>query len=401
MVISKRLFKEPITYIAGILLFLSAFSKFDAQWLTEPVAYPPLISWAIESNRIFIGIILLIGMIAIFLRKKIITFPTAYIFIFLFHAFLSVKSILYGGDAWIAGLLGILIVMASSMIFSNSLIGTERDIYLIFYVCLYWIIIGTALIASDGYDHYATNSRIFLFTSHPNHAGSIFAISAFVMLFMLTNSIAKSKILLITLGLISTYYLISTGSRGAMLSLIFGCSVTLYLSRSKYSVLVIAIAALGASLMALMDNELISSFLSSQVDRGNTRSGTYGAALNDFLQSPFIGAPIEGARYIYVENTILASMQLGGAIGLFLIIGFYTVGFNYFTRIVLHKKYDLDKFSIFYAGLFTITFFQSMFEAFPLNFIGGGTFLMIISIIGMKKSAHRNFTNKIIRYKND
>ena len=389
---NMRNFKNPIIFISGLLLFISAFSKFESQWVADPVSYPPIISSLVEYNRILVGITLFIGLALLLLKRKIISFPTPYIFIFSLHAFLSLKAIFYGGDAWIAGLLGILIILAASMIFSNSLLGTERDINIIFYSCLCWVATGIFLIATAGYEYYATNSRIYLFTSHPNHAGSIFAISAFLMLFMLTNKTNKNKIILAATGLVSTYFLICTGSRGSMLSLVFGVITLLYLKRSRLSLLLIATAIIAVPVLLLIDNEILFSFFSSQVDRGNTRSGTYGAALNDFLLSPLLGAPITGDRYIYVENTILASMQLGGVIGLLLILGFYGMAFYYFFKICSRKKERINNTTIFYASLFAVTFSQSMFESFPLNFIGGGTYLMIISIIGMRKTLPNKFS---------
>lgn len=382
-----------------ILLFsLSGYGRFSSEFLISEVSFPFPISFLIDQNRLLIAIIILCFFAMygaqIFLKIKRYSF---YISIIALHLLLATKLFLAENNWWYLNLAGAIFLMAfiglltKVALLLKSFVVIEKVFFSV--ICV-WMFSVFLLYALGSWENIQHDSRFFFFSAHPNHAGSLWVFSAISCLFFFMNGRTIHRALTGSFFIISLYFIYLTNSRGASLSCALGIILILFQSiRSRYKILWISIVLILV-LASITFGENLNQLLIDQVNRGNTRGDTYAAAINGFLSYPLFGIPIYLDRPTYVENTFLAFMQLGGIIGLLLVLFFYFYALKLIIRAYKIQSQSLDINTSYFLILFSTFIFSSMFEAYPLNFISIGSFATTTSAVFLLRAiASRNINN--------
>lgn len=372
--------------LTGILffciLFLSGFERFDSDFLPLPIEYTFPVSILIDKNRTLIGIVLAIFFISLFLKitnqKK-----TSSIYIYpliAFNCFLSIKMLFQDNEIWYRNILGAIVLYGIFRVcqeFSNrsNIFPILKRIVVM--TTAIWLLVVTYMYLTGGDASIAWYDRYFFFSSHMNHAGAVWAMSSLFMTCILLFDDGENRWLILPLLAISLTFLVLTGSRGSMISWLCGLLVAVKYSNIKISTVVLFITPL-LLILAFQNQENILGFFTGQVERGNTRDVVYAIAIEDFLNNLAIGAPIPDGRAVYVENTILAFLQLGGLVGFVLCIFFYAPIIHLLFSTLRQGTLRADAATM--LSLLTCAVVASMFEGFPLNFVSAGLLMMLLPL---------------------
>lgn len=362
------------------LFFIAGFAKFESIYISDDIYYPFPVDVLTTYSREIAGLFILISFL-LFSTHFFKFFESAPVVVLAgFNIFLSIKMLLQQNEYWYRNIFGIFVLyglyFVSSIFFENRkfiqsfLPGVSIVSCAMIFVVVYMYIGG-------GLDSISWGSEYFFFSSHKNHAGAVWAMVSILLISAFLFGEARIKVFSGLLFLISFSLLVLTGSRGSLLSCLAGLVVIFRYSKFNFIGFAFSVLPVIFVCFAFFYDDVYEFYL-MQIDRGNTRDIVYAVAIDDFLRNIFVGARIGEGRALYVENTILAFMQLGGLIGLSFVILFYLLCFRklYIAAFVNVQSVG----NVTMTALLVCALFASMFEAFPLNFISSGLLMFVIPL---------------------
>lgn len=376
---------DPKLIIFILIFSLSGFGRFVGDFLESEIQYPAIFVILIDWNRAILAALMSALLLPMVVRLKL---PKLYAQFYwapiAFHFFLAVKLLLDGNPLWYMNFFGSLILISMLLVFSQA----NRQINTIFvlekiiaYIVMIWIVSVGIMYLLGGVDIIQFGSRYFFFSSHANHAGSLWAFASLSTLFFLMFGEKLYLNLKVATFIVCVVFLVLTGSRGAMLSLVIGVFVLFASAGGKKSHLLLVLALLSILAIAYFGND----YIAEQISRGNTREGTYDEALNDFFNYPIFGAPIPTGRTLYVENTFLAFMQLGGMFGAVCGLIFYIGAVGLIVRSFKKLKNNKGSVPHYFFVIMVTMLCASLFESYPLNYISLGSFAIMFSLTYLLK----------------
>lgn len=362
-----------------ILFFLCGFERFEQEYVLDPIVYPPIADFIISYNRIIIGLFLFLGLFDIFILGRPLFYRRISVVgvLVLFNCFLSFKMLLNGNEEWARNIYGSMILLAIfATCFEFFRYEESEDLFYewAFYIPVLWLLMVLYMYSVGGEDSILWDDRYFFFSSHMNHSGAVWVIASLLYVSYWFQASGRVRVFftILLFGVISC--LVMTGSRGAFISFLSALLVYVWLRRVRYLGIYISIGVL--IFLAFGFQALFSDVVAHQVGRGNTREVVYAVAVEDFFDNILVGKMIPFGRALYVENSFLAFLQLGGLCGFFCFIFFYKKCFHALILAIRLAKDD-ELFKLMVAFLVGGLIF-SLFEASPLNFISAGSFLFMM-----------------------
>jgi hypothetical protein len=378
--------KKNIPYL---LLFVVPFAVFDNEYLIDKIRHASPFNQLEENVQLIVFCLVMSFFVLAGLGKKINIYvkASAVVPLVLFHFYLSFKALVFSNTyEFVRQLSGAFLIF---LVFNMMLEHTRDPLFRldflkkIYIVIAFWICAVLYIFFMDGFDALQHSGRFFFFSSHQNHSGGLWA-CVVVILFALSLERNRSNIfLLYILIAVSSIFLIATGSRGALLSAVVTIGAYFFIKAiNQRSTLHIGVIALFFAMLVIMlnTNNFLSKYTEVQIDRGNTREGTYANALNDFFNNFIFGYIQESSRILYSENSILGFAQTGGVVGLVFCFLFYRTN----LKLLFDKKLYLDENTRFAILILLVVNLLSMFEAYSLNFIGIVFYLNLFMLAYLK-----------------
>lgn len=364
------------------LVFISGFARFESEYLVEQVYYAFPIDFLIDHNRDIAGMVMLFLFVRLILSFQLSgVFDVVEIYPLIgFNVFLSLKMLLQQNELWYRNILGVFVLYGLYLVSSEFF--KKKNSYSILLrlaplVSALLIVTVIYMYTIGGEDSIAWGTEYFFFSSHRNHSGAVWALMSLLLVSSFFFGEGKHRFLISIFFVFTFSFLVLTGSRGSLISFLLGVFVVLRFLRINIFGFALVVVPLLAILGVAFYDDLYD-FYMSQAERGNTRELVYAVAVEDFLNNLIFGAPITEGRALYVENTVLAFMQLGGLLGLVVVVLFY---FNCFKKLsVVFLRGDYSPEIVTMLSLFVCAISASMFEAFPLNFISSGLLMFIIPL---------------------
>jgi hypothetical protein len=156
-------------------------------------------------------------------------------------------------------------------------------------------------------------------TGNPQHAAiMLMAIVPCILFFLLSsNSKFWQKILCTIFLLLTIYLLLQTGSRTGLLSLMVGVFIFFGQRSSAQKKFLYILALLAILVFTFIDISVASSFVPEKlISLQDTRTQVWQSMWQRFLLNPLFGAPLQGDRLGFNENSWLAIAATTGIIGL-------------------------------------------------------------------------------------
>ncbi|WP_066425176.1 O-antigen ligase [Anabaena sp. 4-3] len=318
--------------------YAASLAKFQDEWVKEPPALVFPLQQLRELGRpltiVILALVLLLGMeTKNGWRRVVIPQPINYLVMFQAAIFLKV---LFYGDMLFA-LLAAMTFGAVVLMFKlgpSRWLQDESNFHLgVWSLAMSGVIFGLACTYQGIFNMYPmtfTQGRFLGTTGNPQHAAAFLAstVPCFIFLIGRNKKWDWVKAFWIAMLLIITYFLFLTGSRTGTLMAI---TSILFFYRNRSGTLLrlgfFAIVLLAIIFLFINPTEVINS--NAQIsyrllEGGNTREGVWNAMWNSFINYPIFGAPLNGERVNFAENTWLAAGATTGIIGLIplLMMGF-------------------------------------------------------------------------------
>jgi O-antigen ligase len=384
-------------FFVALCGFAASLSKFTDEWITEP---PPLV-FPLEQLReagrplaiVLLGLLLLLA----FRSRNGWRFsftPNPVPYLVLVQVFVVVKTLLYGNVGF---------ALLSAMTFGavvwvviqgpSRWLQDERNFRLgvcaIAMVSVIFIIVNTYQAKIDPYPITFVHGQFLGTTGNPQHAAVLLATAVPCFLFLVAHPTGPNWIrrlwgvILVPIAL----GLFLTGSRTGAISAVIG--ILVFYRRRGGTILRLG---LGAAILAISFSYLSSDFgsnlgvldFSASVNKlssvNDTRTQVWQSMWHSFSENPLFGAPLEGDRLGYGENSWLAT---GATVGLLGFIPLVMFGIECLKTIYRLDKIANRKPNLYYhcsvviAGLSSLLI-GSVAEAYLL---GNITFSMLALLL--------------------
>lgn len=216
---------------------------------------------------------------------------------------------------------------------------------------------------------------------HPNQCGQIFSLCAIFLscvstIYLRHKNIRNASIVLTAFAVLVVG---ASGSRGALLTLIFGwILISLFLVAGSKKFAAFAFLAGALFISYLVFSEVENGPMSRFLDAGDNRTDAFGIMIDAFLSSPLIGVGMEiGAS----ENAILKALAGTGLLGGLFFIGFiFYLCFVCCSSLIRLRTHTNDtRNGVFYIVVLSV-FFSSIFDGYmaeKLSFSGAVVVLFL------------------------
>jgi len=372
-------------YLFMALFILTGFAKFTSEYFERDIVYPQIFTILNDYNRELVFALLLILLGIQFFKNNLQNTKLGFYWApVLLHVFLCLKLLINGNTDWYISGLGAISLYATIYVCANATKNLTNTFYLFKFsliMCIVLIVLVLYQYITVGEENMQASLRFFFFSSHPNHAGIMWAFCVVTMTFLLINNFNSHRTIKIICLISFLFFLILTGSRGSYISCLSGIAVLIFLgSNSKKNNIKIYffIFVLFISL-SIFASSYISEFLQFQADRGNTPDDVYTEALNSFLSSPIVGLPYTDGRPTFIENLLLSYMMSAGFIGIILCALFYVGAFSRILKTYRKIAMTKDSSRRYFLAIFIMMMTSSLFEPFQINFVTFGAFASIYS----------------------
>jgi TM2 domain-containing membrane protein YozV len=375
-------------FLFSLCCFAASLNKYQDQWIKVP---PPLLFPLQQMRNVGrpLAIVLLVAMVILALatqtswRQKVLPKPIDYLI--LVQGAIIFKTLLYGSIEFAllsAATFGGIIFMLKRG--PGQWLQNDENFHMaaraIAVVGLIFVVVNTYQYAINPDAVTFVHNRFLGTTGNPQHAAVLLAATIPCLMFLIQTSSRWNfaKFMWVVVLIAVMYYLFITGSRTGIL--MGAISILLFYRNNggAWLRIVIGLAIFAAVIIPFLEPQALSS--SSAVDPtvssrfssiDNTRADVWNGMWKGFQENPVFGAPLQGDRMGYGENSWLAAGAGLGLIGFIpmMVMGWESLNLMWkLNQLSQRQSYYFFHCSAVIAGLGSLLL-GSIFEAFLLGTI--------------------------------
>lgn len=400
---------KAIWLLIGGCMFCASLARYSDAFMTAPPLFAPFEMLRSMGRPITMGLLLLIFIATFFLPKKVTPgMPVPLRGLLVVQYLIMLKTIYYGNLTF--SIIYFLLFLFILYTLCNGLGGQVRDwndfddlagavalagLLFVWINTFQGVINRNAIVFIQG--------RFSGTTGNPNHAAVFLATVFPALLYQVTKSKQnKVRLFWMATAALAFYWLLISGSRTGLIMVVI--SFLLFFSNKVLPLLIriialcFAVAAFHFLFPGIIDFAIITETIgwdqmAARLERNSeggldTRAEIWQIQFNYFKRYPIFGAPVDGDRIIFGENSWLGVASQFGWIGLIPML-FFGIGTSY--RIVkLWGKRSLlpqfsNQFSLCFAGLIALMI-GSVNEAYLLGSLSFPIMSLITYLILSEKA---------------